>query len=102
MTDSLLKRFVFVRDLNGMNGMSGKQLIPISSPQIQIGTAPIRHIQSYITIDGKYHGTACFICTWRFIEVAEALRTVTLVRGTSQHKQILGSKSYGQGYDIAM
>ena len=33
MTDSMLKRFIFVET---PNGMSGKQLIPISSPQIQI------------------------------------------------------------------
>ena len=28
------------------------------------------------------------------MEVAEALRTVTILKGTSQYKQILGSKSY--------
>jgi len=33
MTDTLLKRFIFVEN---PNGMIGKQLIPISSPQIQI------------------------------------------------------------------
>ena len=76
MTDSLSRRFVFVEN---PNGMSGKQLIPISSPQIQILLVQ-RPFGTYnhITFDGKYHGTACFISTWKFIEVAEALRTVTL------------------------
>ena len=83
--------------------MTGKQLIPISSPQIQILVVQ-RPFGTYnhIIFDGKYHGTACFICTWRFIEVAKALRTVTLLKGTSQYKQILDSKSYWQGYDIGI
>ena len=61
MTDSLSRRFVFVEN---PNGMSGKQLIPISSPQIQILLAQ-RPFGTYnrIIFDGKYHGTACFICT---------------------------------------
>ena len=63
MTDSLLKRFIYVDIPNGMNE---KQLIPISSPQIQIllvqrpcGT------YSHIILNRKYHGTACLISTWK-------------------------------------
>ena len=57
MTDTLLKRFILVEN---PNGMIGKQLIPISSPQIKFllvqrpfGT------YNYRIFEGKYHGTAC-------------------------------------------
>ena len=57
MTNTLLKRFIFVKN---PNGMIGKQLIPISSPQIKFllvqrpfGT------YNYRIFEGKYHGTAC-------------------------------------------
>ena len=36
------------------------------------------------------------------VKVAGALRTETIMKGTSQYKQIRGSKSYWQGYDIGI
>ena len=57
MTDTLLKRFIFVEN---SNGMIGKQLILISSPQIQILLVQ-RPFGTYnhIIFEGKCHGTAC-------------------------------------------
>ena len=37
-----------------------------------------------------------------WLEIAEALRIVTILKGTSQDKQILGSKSCQQGYDTGI
>ena len=57
MTDALLEKFAFVVMPNGMNE---KQLIPISSPQIQILLVQ-RPFVTYnqIIFEGKYHGAAC-------------------------------------------
>ena len=49
------------------NGMVGRQLVPISSRQIEILLA--QHpfgTYSDMIFEGKYHGTACLICNWKF------------------------------------
>ena len=58
MTDTLLKRFILVEN---PNGMIGKKLIPISSPQILLVQRPCgtyNHICIIIIFEGKYHGTS--------------------------------------------
>ena len=49
---------------------------------------------------GTYKYYICIYGIW--FEIAEALRIVTILKGTSQDKQILGSKSCQQGYDTGI
>ena len=58
-------------------------------------------VESHISEEETPWHSLYFNCSRSFcLQVAAAWRTVMILKSTSQYKQLLGNKSYGQGYGI--